>query len=217
MKASKTRFKRLPDAPQVLPTTCLNCGDPTGYQPAEVHQSVDFRNEKFKVTYRHMACSACGDAILDDAQFAARISLVVTAYQKRHRLLTAEELIRKRKALGYNSQRSFLRAAPELSEATLKRIEAGMHAQDVSTDALIRKVLTDLNKVQIMNLLNEPLEPPVESSNVQFPSKPQSLLDPLAAAACVTFAAGTILLSPGNRIANRDYETAYNEVRIESC
>lgn len=213
----RTALRKRPRVKQVLPSQCLACESAQGYTATETTQDIEFRGELFTVTYTHLACEECGNAILSDEQMAERIKKAVAAYQKRHGLLTAEELIRQRKSLGYNTQRSLLRAAPELSEATLKRIEAGMHAQDASTDALFEKVLADLKKLQIMNLLNEPLEPPVETSNVQLSEKPQSMWDPLAAAACVTFAAGSMLLSTGNRIANRDCETAYNEVRIESC
>ncbi|MGB0742906.1 MAG: hypothetical protein ACPGSB_00135 [Opitutales bacterium] len=221
MKASQnkkhTALKKRPRVKQVLPSQCLVCNNPEGYTAKETTQDIEFRGELFTVTYTHLACEECGNAILSDEQMTDRIKKVVAAYQKRHGLLTAEELIRQRKALGYNSQRSFLRAAPELPAATLKRIEAGMHAQDASTDALFDKVLADLKKLQIMNLLNEPLAPPVETGDVQLTGKSQSMWDPLAAAACVSFAAGSMLLSTGSRIANRDCETSYDEVRIESC
>lgn len=221
MKASpnkkRTALKQRPRVKQVLPSQCLVCENAQGYTATETTQDIEFRGELFPVTYTHLVCQECGNAIVSDEQMTARIKKVVAAYQKRHGLLTAEELIRQRKSLGYNSQRSFLRAAPELSEATLKRIEAGMHAQDASTDALFDKVLTDLEKKQIMKLLNEPLEPAVETDNVQLSGRPQSMWDPLAAAAGVTFAAGSMLLSTGNRIANNDCENTYDEKQIESC
>ncbi|HKK17886.1 MAG TPA: hypothetical protein VJ952_04315 [Opitutales bacterium] len=221
MKASQnkrhTALKKRPRVKQVLPSQCLVCNNPEGYTAKETTQDIEFRGEPFRVTYTHLVCQECGNAILSDEQLTDRIKKVVAAYQRRHGLLTGEELIRQRKSLGYNSQRALLRAAPELSEATLKRIEAGMHAQDASTDALFDKVLKNLEKQQIMKLLNEPLSPPVETSDVQVSGTSQSMWDPLAAAACVTFAAGSMLLSTGNRIANRDCETSYNEVRIESC
>jgi predicted RNA-binding Zn-ribbon protein involved in translation (DUF1610 family) len=217
MKATKTRFKQLPSVKQVLPSQCLSCDSEAGYTPSETTQEIEFRGELFPITYAHLACPQCGEAILSDEQMVDQLKKVVAAYQQKHNLLTAKAMIGQRKALGYNSQRALLQAAPELPAATLKRIEAGMHAQDASTDALFRKVLLDLDKKQIMQLLNEPLAPPIETNSVQFSGRVQSRWEPLAAAACVTFAASTMLLSQGSRIANRECKSTNNEVRIESC
>ncbi len=217
MKATKTRFKQLPRVKQVLPSQCLSCDSEAGYTPRETTQDIEFRGELFPITYTHLACPQSGEAILSDEQMVDQLKKVVAAYQQKHNLLTAKQMIGQRKARGYNSQRALLQAAPELPAATLKRIEAGMHAQDASTDALFRKVFVDLDKKQIMQLLNEPLAPPIETNSVQFSGRTQSQWDPLAAAACVTFSASTMLLSQGSRIANRKHESTNSEVRIESC
>jgi hypothetical protein len=217
MKATKTRFKQLSRVKQVLPSQCVGCDSELGYTPREITRDTEFRGELFPITYTHLVCPECDEAILSDAQMIDQVKKVVAAYQQKHYLLTAEKLIGQRKALGYNSQRALLQAAPELPAATLKRIEAGMHAQDASTDALFRKVLEELEKVNMLSLLNQPLAPPIETNSLPFPSDCSPKWDPLAAAACIGFAASSLLLGSASRVANRDSDTSYSEVRIESC
>jgi hypothetical protein len=166
MKATKTRFKQLPKVQQVLPTQCLSCESETGYTPREVTEEIEFRGELFPITYTHLACPACGEAILSDEQVVAQLKSLVAAYQQQHGLLTAEEMIQSRQALGYTSQRQLLNAAPEIKAATLKRLEAGQRVQDVSTDLAIRSILNRLEIVkrkQRMQALKLP-EPTVMST-----------------------------------------------------
>lgn len=137
------RFEQLPDVDQVLPEQCLNCGCDSGYAPAATRGIVEFRNEKFEIEYERMECPECGDAMLSDEQATERIKKTVTAYQEQHNLLTAKEISSRRKDLGY-SQRALVALAPDISIATLKRIEGGLSAQNKSTDLLIRVTLESL-------------------------------------------------------------------------
>jgi hypothetical protein len=190
MKANKTRFKQLPQTPQVLPTECLDCGSKTGYTANIVCNEVAFRKEVFEVEYTQFACAECDDAILSDTQMTERTKKLVAAYQMRHGLLTAHQLSSQRKAMGFNSQRTFLKAAPQLPEATLKRIEGGLHAQDASTDALFRKELERLEDQMMLNILNQPM--PEATVTMIEPTKVYNNgwdLGTFAKAACITTAA----------------------------
>ncbi len=143
MKVEKTRFEKLPKAKQVLPKQCLTCGCRRGYEPAITKGIIEFRKENFEVEYERMECPECGDSMLTDEQATQQIKKAVAAYQAKHDLLTAEELNDRRKALGY-SQSELVAHAPEISVASLKRIEAGLSAQNKSTDVLIRVALNKL-------------------------------------------------------------------------
>lgn len=137
------RFEQLPDIEQVLPEQCLSCGCEDGYVATITNETLEFRGEKFKVEYERMQCPKCGDAMLSDEQATNRIKSTVEAYQRKHEMLTAREIISRRKALGC-SQRQLVGLAPDISIATLKRIEAGLNAQNKSTDVLIRVALSQL-------------------------------------------------------------------------
>jgi len=183
------KLKKRPRLPQVLPSQCLNCESANGYQPKEVTQQIDFRDESFTITYTHLACEACGNAILSDPQLADRIKKVVAAYQRAHSLLTAEELTRRRNVLGYTSQRQLLAAAPEIKEATLKRLEGGQRAQDVSTDFVIRASLQRLEAIKRKERMRElTLPEPTQSATVKTPAKWTQAPWTFAKAACLTAA-----------------------------
>ena len=195
---------------QVLPSSCLNCQSEAGYTPTEITKEVEFRAERVTVTYTHLVCGVCGNAILSDKQFASRIRLVIAAYQSKHGLLTAAELIAKRKGLGYNSQQAFLKAAPDVSAATLKRIEAGMHAQDASTDALFRNVLKRLEKQAMLKILSQPM--PEATVTMIESAKVDNCgwnLPTFAKAACITTAATfTVFSSSKNQFTNESTTVA---------
>ncbi|WPJ97048.1 hypothetical protein SH580_04930 [Coraliomargarita algicola] len=171
MKATKTRFKQLPRVKQVLPSQCLSCDSEIGYTPRETTQDIEFRGELFPITYTHLACPECGEAILSDEQIVAQLKSLVAAYQQKHGLLTAEEMIQRRQALGFKSQRQLLDAAPEIKPATLKRLEAGQRVQDASTDLAFRSVLQHLEivkrkqRMQALKL-SEPTVMRTETSNI---------------------------------------------------
>ncbi len=204
MKANKTRFKQLPSGPQVLPTHCLDCGSQAGYTPTTVSKEIEFRKETFEVEYTQLACAECGNAILSDAQMSERAKKVTAAYQVRHGLLTAHELISQRKGMGYNSQQALLRAAPRVPPATLKRIESGLHAQDASTDALFRKELERLEQQMMLNILSQPM--PEAAVTMIEPTRVSHIgwdLPTLAKAACLTTAATfSVLCTPRNQVTN---------------
>ncbi len=137
-------LKKRPQVPRLIPSACLDCGSEAGYREQEVTREVEFRGEDFSVSYACFVCPDCGSATLSDEQMAARMRRTVEAYQERHGLLKGSEVATRRKALGYATQSALVEACPVISGATLKRLEAGTHAQDRSTDVLIRKCFEDL-------------------------------------------------------------------------
>ncbi|MFW5894207.1 MAG: type II TA system antitoxin MqsA family protein [Verrucomicrobiota bacterium] len=148
MKAARKKFEALPDTPQVLPSECLKCGSGDAYIPRVSCDTVEFRTQKFTVEYERMECPACGHSLLSDDQADARLKKTVAAYQRANQMLTAAEVAERRRALGL-SQRDLADRAPEIAEATLKRIEGGLNAQNKSTDALIRLCLDRLERQAI--------------------------------------------------------------------
>ena len=216
MKANKTRFKQLPDGPQVLPSICLECGNPAGYTSKNVCKEIEFRNETFEVNYTHLACAHCGEAILSDAQMVTRKKKVVAAYQRRHGLLTAQELLSLRQVLGFNTQRKLLKAAPKLPEATLKRIESGLHVQDPSTDALFRQEFEKLEDQMMLNILNEPM-PEAKVTLIESAQMFSSGwdLNTFAKAACITTAATFSVLCSSRGLQDKKPETVAQKVSVE--
>lgn len=120
------------------------------------------RDECFTIEYTCMQCSECGHRLLSPEQMAAKVRATVEAYQKAYGLLTAKEMISKRKALGYRSQADFVAYAKGVSLPTLKRLEAGQRVQDESTDVLLRVAIQVLEQKKhrsgIHAILNEPLD-----------------------------------------------------------
>lgn len=83
-KKSHPPLKKLPRVKQVLPTQCLSCESEVGYAPREVTREIEFRGEPFSITYTHLACPECGEAILSDPQIIAQQKQLMQAYQARH-------------------------------------------------------------------------------------------------------------------------------------
>lgn len=169
MEATKRTFRQRPRVAQVLPTQCLACDAEAGYRQVTKLTQVDLKGETFAITHDALVCHACGHAILSDEQMDARVRLTVAAYQTRHGLLTAEELVERRKALGYATQQALADAAPMITIATLKRVEAGQHVQDPGTNFILRKALEELaekredrTQAEILAFLREDLPAPRE-------------------------------------------------------
>jgi len=216
----KTDFKlqKRPRNKQALPASCLSCGSAEGYCVHTATDPVGFRGERFVISYDCMRCPECDATMLTNEQLKARIQKTVAAYQKKHGLLTAEELIWHRNALGYSKRLAFLKAAPELAEATIKRLEAGQRVQDKSTDLAIRAVLEQLEDKQMLDFLNEPLP------DADLASLPQSTpctsgwpMEPLARAACIATAATISFVAFPNKrdsppVAGTDYENTNEKV-----
>ena len=78
----------------------------------------------------------------------AYLRTAAETYQKKHGLLTANEMRHRRLALGFKTQQALSDAAPNIAIATLKRLEAGCRIQDTATDVLLRCELCALEEKQ---------------------------------------------------------------------
>ncbi len=196
MKTTQFKFKKLPETRTELPTDCFNCDTKNAYHEVIVQGESELRNETFVIKYTCMECSNCGHRLLSPEQMAAKVRATVEAFQIAHGLLTAKEVVSKRKALGYRSQDDFAKVALGLSLPTLKRLEAGQRVQDPSTDTLLRMAFTSLEKQQrnatFHGLLREPL---LADQNFEAKVSKQTackyrnvINSPLPLAACITLA-----------------------------
>lgn len=214
------KLQKRPRTKQALPASCLSCGSDNGYQPRTEADTVEFRGEVFEISHEQMHCPECGATMLTNEQLKARIKKTVASYQKKHGLLTAEELIRHRTALGYSKRQAFLKAAPELAEATIKRLETGQRVQDKSTDLAIRSVLERMEEQQMLDLLKEPM-PEGELTSVAQTGNFSSgwHMEPFARAACITAAATISFVAFPNKRnssshAGASYENTNEEVMM---
>jgi hypothetical protein len=145
MKAdSRPQLKKRPRAGFVSPGTCLGCGQKAGYQVVRVTRATEFRGESLPILYECSVCAHCGDEVLTPFQMEARLRETVAAFQRRKGLMTASEVSERRRRLGFGSQQELAAAHPAIAIATLKRIEAGQHAQDPSTDFILRRAFDEL-------------------------------------------------------------------------
>lgn len=204
------KLQKRPRNKQAVPTACLSCQSEKGYQPVTAKDTVEFRKEHFEISYERMACPDCGASMLTNEQLKARIKKTVAAYQKAHGLLTAEELIRLRTALGYSKRLAFLKAAPELAEATIKRLEAGQRVQDKSTDLAIRAVLAQLEDKQMLDFLNEPMPEAESASLAQTKANTGGWdFEPLARAACIVTATSLSFAAMPKKQSSSDHANDY--------
>lgn len=164
-----------------------------------VTEPITLREEKFEIQFECLQCAKCGHRIISDEQLDRRIRATVKAYQRAHGFLTADEIQARRKQAGFATQQEFSSATQGLvAIATLKRVEAGQHAQDLSTDFILRKALEaaeeDRRRRYVESFWQEPLPAPVAPLPFVSPSpKATTLPMPLAAslvllasAACIT-------------------------------
>lgn len=200
MNTNSPGLKKRPRVAQVLPTECLACDSIDGYRCESATSTIDFRKEPFEVSYMRMVCPHCGHSILTDVQATDRVRKTIAAYQKRCGFLTAADVIRRRKALGLTKQQDLCEAAPEIAIATLKRIEAGQHAQDKATDIILRLALerleTERENEETFALLE--MEMPKAMQGITYSLKamsPASWIADLPMAACITFCFSSITFS----------------------
>lgn len=148
METAHPHLNKRPRVKSVLPTECLACGDKPGYRSICKARPVEFRGETLEVVFEALECAKCSHTVLSKEQLERRVRETVAVYQRKHDMLTAREVVDRRKALGYATQQSFVDAAGYVTLPTLKRIEAGQHAQDPSTDRLLRLAFDELEEAK---------------------------------------------------------------------
>jgi hypothetical protein len=104
------------------------------------------RGEEMSCIVPKYSCSECEATFMSAAQATEAVKIAVAGYQSIHGLLTAEEIKHARKRLGINSAEKLAEEIRVVSPATLKRIEAGVHVQDTTTNNAIRNALDNLEK-----------------------------------------------------------------------
>lgn len=86
-------------------------------------------------------CSACEATFMSPTQATKGVKIAVAIYQRNHGLLTAQKIKDARVKHSIRSAEKFAALIGSVSSATLKRIEAGVHIQDKSTDVAIRQAI----------------------------------------------------------------------------
>jgi hypothetical protein len=89
---------------------------------------------------------------MSPAQATEAVKIAVAGYQIIHGLLTAEEIKHARKRLGINSAEKLAEEIRVVSPATLKRIEAGVHVQDTTTNEAIRNAINSLEDLASLEI-----------------------------------------------------------------
>jgi putative zinc finger/helix-turn-helix YgiT family protein len=118
------------------------------------------RGEEVRYNAPKFVCSACEAAFMSPAQATEGVRLAVAAYQRKHGLLTADEIRQGRRHLDIDTAELAVRA--HIGEATVKRLEAGTTVQQASTNRLlvdVFKVPAELADYSVFFDLNGAGEP----------------------------------------------------------
>lgn len=97
----------------------------------------EFREETFEVPAPAMRCGNCNFELAIPGQLDALRLAVAQAYRLRHKLLTSEEIIGRRRIMGM-AQKAFADYTG-VGVASLQRWEKGLMVQDKGSDLLIRE------------------------------------------------------------------------------
>jgi len=135
------------------------------------------------VAYTVKVCPNCGFSFTPEKELVKGIRQLVEEYQRQSGLLTAEEVVARRKAIGFRSQEAFAEATDGVvSLATLKRLEAGQRVQDRSTDRVIRDLLESLEEKWLRSKVIDFARPEISltiaenSSTSDFDDEPEAIL-----------------------------------------
>jgi putative zinc finger/helix-turn-helix YgiT family protein len=133
---TKNRAKKSPE-PQV-PDFCPAC-DAVDHPFTPVNRKVKqvFRGETLEVEAPAMQCRNCGFEIAVPGSLDALRVATTNAYRQLHGLLTSEQIVTRRTAMGM-SQRIFADHVG-VGVASLQRWENGLIVQDKGSDLLIRE------------------------------------------------------------------------------
>jgi len=127
----------------ILPPECFDCGKLVDWQLRSIDNEITkFKGEDIQHDSEYYECE-CGYTMMTPDQLKADILATVRGYQLKYGLLTAQEVITRRKALGL-SQQAFHDEAKGVTLSSLKRLELGQRVQDNSTDVAITTGLEKL-------------------------------------------------------------------------
>jgi putative zinc finger/helix-turn-helix YgiT family protein len=117
------------------PGECLACGSESGLLHHCVSSEKVVHGETFHVSHQGYECRDCGFTFLGPDEMDEAVRAAVTAYQKQHELLTAQELRDLRKKMKW-SQADLARYSG-LGIATIKRLELGCNVQTKANNAAL--------------------------------------------------------------------------------
>ncbi len=101
------------------------------------------RDEEIKCDVKKWTCSECGAAFMSPTQATEAVKQAVAICQKKHGLLTADQIREGRRKKGLSV--GDLAVVAKLGVATIKRLEAGTTIQRLSTNTLLLTVLAEEN------------------------------------------------------------------------
>jgi len=138
--STATQTENKPKRPLMprVPDFCPAC-NAVDHPFISVHRKVEqeFRGETLDVDAPAMSCQHCGFEIAAPGNLDALRLATMDAYRRRHYLLTSEQIVSRRKAMGM-SQREFAEHVG-IGVASLQRWEKGLVVQDKASDLLIRE------------------------------------------------------------------------------
>lgn len=120
------------------PQVCPGC-DSADICTAMLPTSQIIQGEEIHCHTEKWHCKACGAEWMSPAQATASVKAAVETYQRKHGLMTGAELRKRREALDW-TQEDLVRHS-DVSIATVKRLESGVHVQNKSIDQVISATL----------------------------------------------------------------------------
>jgi hypothetical protein len=139
----------------ILPPECFDCGELVSWKLRATGKEItQFKGDAIQHNSEYYECECCSYTMMTPSQLKADILATVRGYQLKHDLLTAGEVVARRKALGL-SQQAFHDIAKGVTLSSLKRLELGQRVQDISTDVAIT---TGLERLEEEHKKNEMLD-----------------------------------------------------------
>ena len=118
-----------------LPTHCPGCHKSECLAEKAVAMTQLINGEEITCDAPKWVCSECEAAFMSPTQATQAVKIAVACYQVKHDLLTAEAIKKLRKKRDWSVEE--LAGKSHLGVATIKRIEAGVHVQNQSSNQLL--------------------------------------------------------------------------------
>lgn len=133
--------RRVPRTGWKLPPRCLTCEAENRFEERSVPCIQEIRGEEVHYQGPKWVCAECGAAFMSPEQATQGVKIAVETYQRKHSLLTAEQIREGRKSKNLSTKE--LAKGTKLGVATIKRLEAGTTVQQPSTNRLLQVFLSD--------------------------------------------------------------------------
>lgn len=127
-----------------LPKACPGCDQEGTVQEKDVESTQIVRKEEIQCVVPQYVCSGCECTFASPEQATRGVKIAIEVFKKNHDQLTASESSERRKALGLSV--SEVSKGAVVSVATIKRIEAGGHFSNESTNKNLREFFTEQEK-----------------------------------------------------------------------